>query len=302
MVFTGKRLSGQSRRQSPMRGRNSAMVLALVAFLGVSAYELKHFAGAVAQLPPVAWRKPWEGIERYEPAPEYRAARAVYPYSVVPGGVQSESEVAASMAKDLVVAGHYRDIAPERLHATRLNAPVDVYASYRTANSVHWTSHTIRVPKGELILSDGTNLIRARCGNRLTFAPRPPEQAASTLPHGAIPESPDVTPVEPPELVFEHGISPVLAPPGQTKTGLPAPPLSEESPTSESAHFWPPATEPPNWCCGPGGFPGSWQPVHPGRPGRPEPRPPGIPEPATGLLLGTGAFVMLITRACRVYR
>jgi hypothetical protein len=302
MVFTGKRLSGRSRRQSPMRGRNSAMVLDLVAFLGVSAYELMHFAGAAAQLPPVAWRKPWGGIERYEPAPEYRAARAVYPYSVVPGGVQSETEVAASMAKDTVVARHYRDIQPERLHASRLNAPVDVYASYRSANSVHWTSHTIRVPKGELILSDGTNLIRARCGNRLTFAPPPPEQAASTLPHGAIPESPDVTPVEPPELVFEHGISPVLAPPGQTGSGLPAPPLSEESPPSESAHFWPPATEPPNWCCGPGGFPGSWQPVHPGRPGRPEPRPPGIPEPATDLLLGTSAIVLLITSARRVYR
>jgi hypothetical protein len=299
MVFTGKLLSGRRRRGSPRRWRNPAIVLALVAFLGVSAYELIHFAGAAAQLPPVAWRKPWAGIERYEPAPEYRAARAVYPHSLVPGGVQSETEVAASMAKDPVVAWHYSDIQPERLHSTRLIAPVDVYASYRSANSVHWTSHTIRVPKGELVLSDGANMIRARCGNRLTFTPPLPELAASTLPHGAIPESPDVTPVEPPELVFEHATPPVLAPPSLTEPVLPALPHREEAPQSEVNHFWPPATEPPNWCCGPGGFPGSWQPVHPGRP---EPRPPGIPEPATGLLLGTGAFVLLITSVRRVYR
>jgi hypothetical protein len=205
-----------------MHGRNVAIVLALFAFLGVSAYQLMHFASAEVQLPSVAWRKPSGGIERYEPAPEYRAARAVYPYSVVPGGVQSETEVAASMAKDTVVARHYRDIHPERLHATRLNAPADVYASYRSANSVHWTSHTIRVPKGELIFSDGANLIRARCGNRLTFTPPPPEQPAATPPHGSIPESPDVSPVEPPEVVFERGMPPVLAHPGP-----PAPPLRE---------------------------------------------------------------------------
>jgi hypothetical protein len=222
MVFTGKLLGGGRRLRSPMHGRNVAIVLALVAFLGVSAYQLMHFASAEVQLPSVAWRKPSGGIERYEPAPEYRAARAVYPYSVVPGGVQSETEVAASMAKDTVVARHYRDIHPERLHATRLNAPADVYASYRSANSVHWTSHTIRVPKGELIFSDGANLIRARCGNRLTFTPPPPEQPAATPPHGSIPESPDVSPVEPPEVVFERGMPPVLAHPGP-----PAPPLRE---------------------------------------------------------------------------
>jgi hypothetical protein len=63
----------------------------------VSVYELFHFVVAVAQLSPVVWRKPWGGIERYEPAPDYRAARAVFPYSVVPGGVRSETELEASM-------------------------------------------------------------------------------------------------------------------------------------------------------------------------------------------------------------
>jgi hypothetical protein len=106
-------------QRSPQGVRNAAVLLALLALLAVSAYELVRLAAVVAELPPVAWRKPWGGIERYEAAPDYRGARAVYPYSVVPCGVQNKTEVAASMARDPVVAKHYRDILPERLHATR---------------------------------------------------------------------------------------------------------------------------------------------------------------------------------------
>jgi hypothetical protein len=295
MVFIGKRRCRRKSQCSARHKRNAAVVVALLAFLLVSAYEFAHFAAA-AQLRPAAWRKPWGGIERYEPAPDYRAARAVYPYSVVPGGVQSETEVAASMAKDPVVARHYRDIQPERLHGTRLSTAMDVYASYRTSNSVHWTSHTIRIQKGELVLSDGANLVRARCGNRLSFTP-PPEEAAPPHVPSEKPQTPGLPPVEPPELVFDRGMPPVLNSPG-----LPSPPLVGQAPPSESAHFWPPAGEPPNWCCVPGGFPGNWYPAHPGHSGHPESRPPAIPEPTTGLLLGPGAFVMLIRLARRVYR
>ena len=258
------------RRRSRKRARYSAIVVAVVAFLGVSAYGLVHFARSLAELPPIVWRKPWGGIERYEPAPDYRAARTVYPYSVVPGGVLSEAELEASMAKDPVVAQHYRDILAERLHLTRLNTPMNVYASYRSANSVHWTTHTIRVPKGELILSDGTNLIRARCGNRLVFAP-PPEPPKTGGPPA----------IEPPELVFDYAPPPIFTPPE-----MPAPPHPDSAPP-RVAHFWPPAMPPPTWCCGPGGFPGNGH--------QPRPlRPPAVTEPTTMLLLGTGVFVMMI--------
>src|SRR5450755_1458556 len=258
------------RRRSRKRARYSAIVVAVVAFLGVSAYGLVHFARSLAELPPIVWHKPWGGIERYEPAPDYRAARTVYPYSVVPGGILSEAELETSMAKDPVVAQHYRDILAERLHLTRLNTPVNVYASYRSANSVHWTTHTIQVPKGELILSDGTNLIRARCGNRLVFTP-PPEP----------PETREPPAIEPPELVFDYALPPIIAPPE-----MPAPPHPDSVPP-RVAHFWPPAMPPPTWCCGPGGFPGN------GRQPRP-PQPPAVTEPTTMLLLGTGVFVMMI--------
>lgn len=292
MSFAGNRRPKRKRRRSPRRARNAAIVLAMLAFLVASAYELVRFAGAVAQLPPGAWRKPWGGIERYEPAPDYRAARARFPYSVVPGGVLSDTEVNASIAKDAVVARHYRDILAARLQLARLNAAVEVYASYRSANSVYWTTHKIRVPRGELILSDGTHMIRARCGNRLAFTLPLPDWSEPVTPDRPIPPKRERPPIEPPELVFESGTPPIFNPPI-----MPPPLQSEEAPPTVVTHYWPPAVPPTSWCCGSGGIPGGWHPARPGRPGRPEPRTPEIPEPAAVLLLGTAVIVTVIWRA-----
>src|SRR5664279_3691863 len=103
------------RRRSRKRARYSAVVVALLSLLGILAYESVHFARIVAEFPPIVWHKPGGGIERYEPTPDYRAARTVYPYSVVPGGILNEVELEASMAKDPVVAQHYRDILAARI-------------------------------------------------------------------------------------------------------------------------------------------------------------------------------------------
>src|ERR1039457_5259515 len=87
MAFVDRSSRRRRRRRSPKRVRNAVIMLVMVAFLGVSGYELVQFARMVTELPPIVWHKPWGGIERYEPAPDYRAARSVYPYSIVPGGV-----------------------------------------------------------------------------------------------------------------------------------------------------------------------------------------------------------------------
>lgn len=274
-------LIGQGRkkgreRRSQQRARSAAVLLALFGFLLVSAYGLS-LVGVAAQLPPLAWQKPWGGIERYEPAPDYRAARAIYPHSVVPGGVLSEAELEASITKDPVVALHYRDIMAARLQATRLHAAVDAYLSYRSAGSVYWTNHKVHLPKGELILSDGELMIRARCGNRLRFT--------VPLDRAELPTAPPV--VEPPPLVFEYGMPSILS--------SPTIPLPQPAP-SHAENFWPPAVPPPSWCCSTGGFPGGW---YAPRPDHPEPRPPGIPEPAALLLLGTGTIVTALRLADR---
>ena len=257
-------------------------MLATVVALGASAYELARFAGALAHLPPVTWHKRGAGIELFEPAPDYRAARTVYPYSVVQGGVHNDVELAASMAQDPLVAWHYRDILPSRLYLTRLSATADVYASFRVANSIYWTARKIHVPKGELILTDGAHMIRARCGNRLAFAAPAPDWPNAPAQGGLTPPTPEPPPIEPPELVFDYGLPAIYAPP------LSPPPEVEEAVSAEAAHFWPPVTPRPQWCCGPGVFPFQWQPVRPGRPGRPKPLSAAPAEPGTIALLGTG--------------
>ena len=51
------------------------------------------------------------------------------------------------------------------------------YVSYRKNNSIFATRKQLRIPKGELVLTDGTHLARARCGNRLSDTPAEPTSA-----------------------------------------------------------------------------------------------------------------------------
>jgi len=100
-----------------------------------------------------------------------RSIRPVYPYSVIPGGVYSPRELRNSVTHDAVIASHYAgfDIAHARL--LRTTASMLRYVSYRKSDQVVWTRRPLRIPKGELLLSDGFSFARARCGNRLSSTP-----------------------------------------------------------------------------------------------------------------------------------
>src|ERR1039457_5259516 len=92
-------------------------------------------------------RQDGDGVATYCLAQAMGRYRALRTCSGLPGGTQrvslfhsagwgaAQAELEASIAKDPVVAQHYRDILAARLHVTRLNAPVNVYASYRLANT-----------------------------------------------------------------------------------------------------------------------------------------------------------------------
>jgi PEP-CTERM motif-containing protein len=100
--------------------------------------------------------------------------RRVYRYSVVPGGVYSPEEVEAAIRGDQVVAAHYAAIEPRALHTERLAADRLVYMSYRVGDAIYWTKQQVRLPKGELVLTDGVNQLRARCGNCISLVPQLP--------------------------------------------------------------------------------------------------------------------------------
>jgi hypothetical protein len=99
--------------------------------------------------------------------------RAEYPLSLIPGGVTSDGDVEAARAKDPVLADHYAEVG--FLRPAFLPRDQWLYASYRQGGSIVWTSSRVPVRAGELVLVDRSgNLVRGRCGNRLSDTPRAP--------------------------------------------------------------------------------------------------------------------------------
>ena len=96
------------------------------------------------------------------------STRVVYPYSIVAGGVHSADDARAAVASDPVVARHYRDVVIDALQVETVTSPRAVYVSYRRGNEVFWTKKKLVLHPGEMLLSDGANQVRARCGNRVS--------------------------------------------------------------------------------------------------------------------------------------
>ena len=104
-----------------------------------------------------------------------RALRPAYPYSVIAGGAYSQAELRAAMGRDALVQRHYSNFQTESVRLVVTAADQMQYVSYRQAGRVFWTHKQLRIPRGELVLTDGKHWARARCGNQLA-AERPPEQ------------------------------------------------------------------------------------------------------------------------------
>ncbi len=214
-------------------------------------------------------------IEKVFPAPTYRAARTQFPYSVIPGGVLNAAELTESIRRDRVVRDHYDDINPARLVPARMPKAAMAYVSFRKNDQVYWTRNKVMLPAGELVLSDGVNYVRARCGNRVKFFPSP--EASAEKRRAPIP------PVEdPPFDVMEAGMPGILQPravppaaPTTVATANVPPPV-----TPPGNVFWPPAVPPPVWCCS-------------REPEPPPPVGPAVPEPSTFIMVAAGAAALV---------
>jgi len=101
------------------------------------------------------------------PPPIFPAARKVYPFSIIPGGVYSADELARSILLDPSLAEHYRDIRMKDLIAVRTQASMRAYVSFRRDGQIFWTSKKLTIASGEIVLTDGEHMIRGRCGNRI---------------------------------------------------------------------------------------------------------------------------------------
>jgi PEP-CTERM motif-containing protein len=95
------------------------------------------------------------------------SARPIYPYSVIPGGVESAAELRNSVTRDPVVAEHYGDFDVARARVVRLDQDRFLYVSYRLGNRVFWSKKRFTIHKGEAVITDGEHMARTRCGNRV---------------------------------------------------------------------------------------------------------------------------------------
>lgn len=173
----------------------------------VSALSLHVIVRSLEQTAPITHRSVVAGAT--VPA-EARALRPNYPYSVIPGGAYSPAELRYVNQHDSVVRDHYSDFDLNAARLVVLTANRYQYASFRMNNRVFWTRHRLLIPKGEVLLTDGRNYARTRCGNRLSDTAKA-----------------ETTPLQPPDTLLS-------LPPFRTellKTGLiqlaPAPPAGE---------------------------------------------------------------------------
>ena len=102
------------------------------------------------------------------PSALVRSLRPNYPYSVIAGGAYSPAEVRFADNKDPIVRAHYSDFDLKKVQMVRLTDDRFQYVSYRLKDQIYWTKKKLRIPSGELLLTDGTQYARARCGNRLS--------------------------------------------------------------------------------------------------------------------------------------
>ncbi len=193
--------------------------------------------------------------------------RTVYPYSVIPGGVESVQELRKDIAEDPVVRAHYGGFDLTKAHVIRLPQGRLAYVSYRIGDQVYWTTHKLRLAKDEAVITDGAHTARTRCGNLVSETPVHPnsakEPAIDTL------DAPTV-----PGIVFPGGWTPPVG-------GITPPPIVALDPPPPGNPF-----NPPFFFLPPGGPGGPGGPGDPPGGGDPPGDPPtSVPEPAALLLM-----------------
>lgn len=165
-----------TRNDSPTRQDrrpSSAAYGFMVAVAAVGALALVAFVGMPHKPAPTSAAAPSAlSLEQTADSPQAiessAVTRPVYPYSIVPGGVLTPAELEHAIAADPVVAAHYAGLNVAALRVVHLREPREAHVSYRIGNQVYWTTKKLRLKIGEAVLTDGTTMVRARCGNMVS--------------------------------------------------------------------------------------------------------------------------------------
>ncbi len=177
-----------------------------------SAKEERARAANAANLP-LTSPEPDRPDSRFDAA---TGSRTLFPYSVIPGGVESAEELRNALGHDPIAAAHYAGFDVSQTHVVQLASDEEMYASYRLNNHIYWTNKKLKLLKGETVITDGRNMARTRCGNRLSATAEAPTAAKQpldmTLGPLALPDLAAARPIALPMALPFPGASSLLAP------------------------------------------------------------------------------------------
>jgi hypothetical protein len=222
---------------------------------------------------------------------EQPSVRPVYPYSVVPGGIEDAKELKWVAEHDPIVAAHYAGFDYNHAQVVRLTLARTVYMSYRIGNHIYWMRRRITLHKGEKLISDGRMTARVRCGNRVEPTAQQPASPAEPAPEkfDQPVQAGEGTAMQSPDVPFQSALLNRPVTPGFDPGG----PLSLYNPFEggNGLALSPPPL--PEGVCGPvkkgstgtvTGSNGKKKPGPCGSTGSPSP----VPEPGTWLMLLSG--------------
>jgi hypothetical protein len=152
--------------------------------------------------------------------PPAQKKRHVYPYAVVPDGVEKVDDLRRATQHDYVVWQHYLHFQYQHARLVRATEARQVYLSYRLRDRIYWTRKKVHLHVGELLLTDGDITARAKCGNQISETPKP-----------------DVSEEEPAEDIFDRPVADLepRAPALSIRSSLAPPSLPEANPPPPQA-------------------------------------------------------------------
>src|SRR6201997_854593 len=140
-------------RHNRRKRRSAVLCVALIVAAGLAAWRIvpRHTVSFDDQSNSLQRQASDNSILLRSPEtiPTARPGRVVYPYSVVPGGVQDPADLQRASAQDRVVSNHFAGFNYQGAHVVRLQQAKEVYLSYRIGERVFWTRKKVRLKPGE---------------------------------------------------------------------------------------------------------------------------------------------------------
>ena len=161
--------------RSKTKTRSKTALALLLWCVAAGMWIARPVRGLTPESKPVALSRisPFEITGTVTPPPpptKSGGVRRIYGHSLVAGGIHSVDELMAAIKRDRQLAEHYKNFDLSKAHIVMMDHDVTAYVSYRLAQGIYWQARPSIIAKGEQVITDGTNFIRARCGNRISYA------------------------------------------------------------------------------------------------------------------------------------